>query len=212
MKKSIIVALMLGLPVLSFSVNATENNGAITSITEETFTLDEMLKYAIEEESLARDNYKAIREKFSVNRPFTRIIKAEEQHIELIKNLYKKYGKFPKINSKINIPNSLEEAYKLGIKAEKENIIMYEKFLAQSLPDDVKLTFTTLKNGAESHLRSFQRNLNKNKKKEQYHGRGHRHHFHQGNLKNMKGDKHTQYEKRGKLNNQRKHTKGKCIN
>ena len=40
---------------------------------------------------------------------------------------------------------------------EIENIAMYERFLQQELPKDVRQVFESLKNASENHLRAFRR-------------------------------------------------------
>ena len=57
----------------------------------------------------------------------------------------------------VKLPESLNEAYKAGVKAEIENIAMYERFLQQELPKDVRQVFESLKNASENHLRAFRR-------------------------------------------------------
>jgi hypothetical protein len=57
------------------------------------------------------------------------------------------------------VPGSLEEAYQAGIQAETASIAMYDTFLAQTdLPEDVRGTFTALKNASENHLNAYTHN------------------------------------------------------
>ena len=57
----------------------------------------------------------------------------------------------------VKLPESLNEAYKAGVEAEIENIAMYERFLQQELPKDVRQVFESLKDASENHLRAFRR-------------------------------------------------------
>ena len=41
--------------------------------------------------------------------------------------------------------------------AEVKNIAMYEKFLDQDLPDDIRLVFANLMQASEKHLAAFER-------------------------------------------------------
>ena len=102
--------------------------------------------------------------KYGEQKPFSNIIKAEEKHISDLKELFSKYNiPVPEDKSKdyVSIPESLNEAYKAGVKAEIDNIDMYEKFLKQDIPQDIKDTFTALRDASKSHLNAFEKNSNK---------------------------------------------------
>ena len=57
----------------------------------------------------------------------------------------------------VKLPNSIDEAYRLGVEAEIENIAMYERFLQQELTVDARRAFEALKNASENHLRAFRK-------------------------------------------------------
>lgn len=57
------------------------------------------------------------------------------------------------------IPESLEEAYALGVTAEISSIALYESFLSKDIPEDVANVFETLIFGSEHHLAAFERSL-----------------------------------------------------
>ena len=59
------------------------------------------------------------------------------------------------------IPNDLKEVYEIGVQAELDNIAMYESFLLEDLPEDIRTVFESLKTASESHLLAFQKNLNR---------------------------------------------------
>ncbi len=153
--------------ILSSSTGITafaESNeiGATGALSESSFEIDEMLDYAMEDEYLALEEYVAIMENFDVSRPFANILKAEETHIKLLEPLFEEYGiQIPSEDwkSRVTIPESLEEAYAIGVEAEIKNIEMYEKFLAQDLPEDMRLTFERLKTASEHHLEAFERQV-----------------------------------------------------
>ncbi len=125
---------------------------------------EKMLTYAIEDEFLAMAEYRAILGKYGEQKPFSNIIKAEERHISDLKGLFSKYNiPVPEDKSKdyVVAPESLDEAYKAGVNAEVDNIDMYEKFLKQDIPQDIKETFSALSDASKNHLNAFEKNLNK---------------------------------------------------
>ncbi len=139
--------------------------GASAAKAGEDFTLEEMLKYALEDEKLALAEYAFIMDEFNVSRPFSNIIKAEQSHQNAILYLYDVYGfeieEFD-ASEHVVLPNSLAEIYDVGVEAEIANIAMYDKFLAtEDLPDDVRRVFEALKNGSISHLQAFERQASK---------------------------------------------------
>jgi hypothetical protein len=74
--------------------------------------------------------------------------------------LFKTYNFTVPVNdaaSKVTVPGTLAESYKAGIKAEENNIAMYDKFLKENLPADVKVVFENLKAASEKHLAAFKR-------------------------------------------------------
>jgi len=139
----------------------TTDYGAIGASKNESYSLEEMLEYAIEDEYLAYAEYELIINELNASRPFTNIIKAEQAHIEIVETLYKAYNiPLPDINPSIYItlPDSINDALDEGIKAEIANIAMYESFLKEDLPNDIRLAFETLKRASESHLAAFEGN------------------------------------------------------
>ena len=153
-------AVMLGtLPVLSL---AETGYGSAAVTAGQTYTVEQMLTYAIQDEYAAQAEYQAILAAYGDNNAFANIVKAENTHIALLTTLFDTYGLTLPANdaaSKITLPASLEEAYAAGVTAENANIAMYQTFLAQSdLPADVSATFTSLENASQNHLTAFTRN------------------------------------------------------
>ena len=65
------------------------------------------------------------------------IIRAEETHIEMLKEIYAAYGYDIPLDSAIDhvvIPESTQEAMQMGVTAEINNIAMYDAFLKSDLP------------------------------------------------------------------------------
>ena len=158
------LALMLALtlPVMGL---AAEEYGAAAVKEGETYTLEQMLTYAIQDEYLARAEYSIIIEKLGVDRPFTNIVKAEGVHVQRLLPLFEAYS-FPvpadTAAGLVILPATLEEIYQTNVTAEVRNIEMYETFLQQDgLPEDVEGVFEALKRASENHLAAFQRNLDK---------------------------------------------------
>jgi rubrerythrin len=58
-------------------------------------------------------------------------------------------------------PASLRESFEAGVRGEIENIAMYNRFLGQNIPEDVRNVFTRLKNASQNHLKAFQKGLSR---------------------------------------------------
>ncbi|MBN2878350.1 MAG: DUF2202 domain-containing protein [Clostridia bacterium] len=134
--------------------------GAKSALEKENFTIEEMLNYAIQDEYLARQEYELIMEEYGEQKPFSNIIKAEENHIAELKAVFEANGYvIPEDTSSeyAMLPASLDEAFDVGVLVEIDNIAMYDKFLSYDLPSDVKAVFEELKKGSENHLAAFER-------------------------------------------------------
>jgi hypothetical protein len=162
-KKLLILALVvLAVGSLSVTALAAGEYGSAAANQNAAYTLTDMLTYAVQDEELAYAEYAKIVETYGNTRPFANIIKAEQSHIAALEKLFAAYGVALPANSAadyVTVPSSLTDALNAGIQAEKNNIAMYEKFLSQNLPDDVKSVFTALKNASEHHLAAFERSL-----------------------------------------------------
>ena len=123
------------------------------------YTLEEMLTYALLDEYMAKAEYEAIIETFGEIKPFTNIVLAEQTHIDLLLPLFETYGfVLPENNAveSVVIPDSITSALATGVEAEENNIAMYEAFLAQdNLPEDVRAAFEYLVAASEHHLAAF---------------------------------------------------------
>ena len=168
MKRSkIMVALLLmillaTLPMMSIAEDA---YGSAAVTTNQTYTLEQMLTYAIQDEYMAQAEYQGILTTLGGDAPFSNILRAEATHIALLETLFATYKITVPANTaatKVTIPATLEEAYAIGVQAENANIAMYNTFLAQAdLPEDVQSVFTELYNGSQNHLTAFSRNTAK---------------------------------------------------
>jgi len=132
--------------------------GAELAKTDTELTLTDMLTYAIEDEYLARARYLLVLEKFGQIRPFVNIINAEETHINQLIPLFNRRNiAVPTDNSKdyVIVPANIRESLEIAIQGEIDNIAMYNRFLQQNLPSDVRIVFTRLRNASQNHLRAF---------------------------------------------------------
>jgi len=133
------------------------------------FSINDMLRWAAEDEYLAHGEYVAIMKKFGTMRPYDNIMAAEEQHLAWLKTEYKARGlAFPADGSApyIVVPATLKDAAQAGVDAEISNIAMYKSFLAR--PEmakaenaSVKTLFEQLMRASENHLKAFRTQLSK---------------------------------------------------
>ena len=134
------------------------------------------LIYMREEEKLAHDFYILMDQKYD-HRVFNNISQAETRHSSFVKELLDKYsvadpsaGKidgefvnsdlaviYKTLTEKGNI--SLIEAFKCGAEIEELDIADLNIRIDQSSSQDIKETYTNLKQGSERHLQAFMRNL-----------------------------------------------------
>mgnify|MGYP001342074920 CR=1 FL=1 len=141
-----------------------EGYGAKGAAADKDLSISDMLMYAVQDEYLAHGEYLAIIDKFGSQKPYDNIVSAEETHLAFLKEIYDSYGlDFPADDSAdhIVIPADLLEAAETGVQAEIDNIAMYELFLSYDLPENVYEVFTALKNGSDSHLLAFQKQVDK---------------------------------------------------
>ncbi len=160
------LALSAGFAVTMTSVNAASvydqvkpTELSFTVDSNQTYTLEEMLNYALQDEYLAQAEYQAIIDNFGDVRPFTNVVNAEQNHIDALLKLFAEYGyTIPANDTATNaiVPDSITSALSTAVEAEKANIAMYNTFLAQdNLPADVRLVFQNLANASEGHLNAF---------------------------------------------------------
>ena len=156
--------LVTGLTTGATAYAANTDTGAAGASVDNEYSLEEMLVYAIEDEYLAQAEYDVIMDTYGVQKPFSNIIKAEATHISLLEPLFEEYDvSVPEKDweSLVVVPETLDAAYAIGVDAEEKNIAMYELFLKQDLPDDVRIVFERLKSASENHLRSFERQVDR---------------------------------------------------
>lgn len=130
-----------------------------TELAADGYTIEEMLTAAIQDEYLAQATYQAIIATYGDIRPFTKVVVAEETHINLLLPLFEAYGIAVPENvaaASVTVPDSITTALAAGVDAETANIAMYQAFLAvEDLPEDIASVFTYLQNASVKHLSAF---------------------------------------------------------
>ncbi len=158
--KMITAIVVTGILATSSMVMAAEGTyGSAGAVADDSFTLEEMMVYAIQDEYFAQAEYVAIMDAFGSQRPFSNIVLSEKTHIALLLPLFETYEFAVPVNdaeSKVVLADTLLESYNLGVDAEIKNIAMYEAFLKEDLPEDVRAVFERLQAASENHLRAFE--------------------------------------------------------
>lgn len=133
--------------------------GSAGAAADADYTLEEMITYAIQDEYAAQSEYDAIMDKFGTVRPYSNIIRSEATHISLLLPLFEEYGVEVPVNDaedRTVVPDTLQESYQIGVEAEIKNIHMYQSFLKEDLPSDVRTAFERLSEASENHLKAFE--------------------------------------------------------
>lgn len=163
MKKLILILL-----IFTSSITFSEILGAKRALQDNNLTLEKMLKYSLEDEYIAKNEYDKIIKTFGQIKPFTNIIQSEKTHIYEIITLMKEYNlnsnivNENEIAKQIKVPLTLIECYEASITAEIDNIAMYEKFLKEkNLPKNLEDLFIKLSTASKNHLNAFKRQLGK---------------------------------------------------
>lgn len=123
----------------------------------------EALVEAINDEYKAHALYEKTIAKLGLVRPFSMIIRAEEQHISSLKSLFDKYGlEIPADDwaGKVSAEGTLKQACQTGVDAEIANAKLYKDKLLPMVSgyEDIELVFTNLMNASqEKHLTAFER-------------------------------------------------------
>lgn len=119
-----------------------------------------VLATAMQDEYMARDTYQAVIDEFGDNRPFTMIVRSEEQHVSAIKAIYDKYGlDIPEANTNVTVPDSFAAACAQGVDIEQADIALYDDTVlpvVRDYPDMVKV-FTNLRDASKNHLVAFEK-------------------------------------------------------
>jgi hypothetical protein len=160
MKKLAVAAILAAVILVPTAFAAVPLAGAKAALADKDLTLTDMLSYALQDERIARAEYEVILGAFGNARPFSNIIRAEETHIRYLTDLFAAYQMTVPADAvaKPAAPKDWASAIEAGRQAEIDNIAMYEKFLSQNLPADVRQVFEQLKAASQNHLRAFTNN------------------------------------------------------
>lgn len=121
--------------------------------------MEAMLTVLINDEYKARAEYVALVEEFGDQNPFTSLINAETTHSNALAGLFDAFDlDVPEDNGAeyAVVPDTLQEAYEIGVQAEIDNIALYEDYLKLDLPDAVEQVFVNLMTASEHHLATFE--------------------------------------------------------
>lgn len=165
---ALILALVVGSGLSVYASPAGEW-GAAAAAKDTSLSLESMMMYAIQDEYLARAEYVAIMKKYGEMRPFSNIMKAEENHIAWLKEEYASRSlPIPADEAArwVVLPATLKDAFEAGVKAEIDNIAMYDHFLADprlARKENAALRslFVRLRDASKNHLSAFQNQLSK---------------------------------------------------
>jgi hypothetical protein len=173
MKRTLIINLSLIVLLLGAcaksnpTITPSESPAPQPNVNNETkSTLDERTKNALldalADERRAQAFYGAVIKKFGDVRPFSNIIQAEQKHEAHLLPLFQKYGvtvpKNEEANKEIKVPESIIDACKQGVEAEKMNLEMYNRFLGFVKEQDIREAFTWLRDASQNnHLPAFER-------------------------------------------------------
>jgi len=122
----------------------------------------EALNLAIQDEYKAKATYEAIIADFGGVRPFSMIVRAEEQHINALKAVYDRYGvdvPAPEAYTP-EVEETLAANCQVGVDAEIANAALYRDQLLPAVEeyDDITFVFTNLMNASQDkHLPAFER-------------------------------------------------------
>jgi protein tyrosine phosphatase (PTP) superfamily phosphohydrolase (DUF442 family)/rubrerythrin len=123
---------------------------------------EDALRAALDDERRAQAFYRAIMNEFGERRPFSAVINAERRHEEHLLALFATY-ELPAPANKwsaagFEAPETFEQACRLAVEFELENVAMYDEFLSYISEDDILSTMSRLRRASlERHLPAFER-------------------------------------------------------
>lgn len=135
---------------------------AVASPSATTFSLTGALVDAIQDEYHAEAVYQGVLADFGSVWPFANIIRAEQNHAAALASLFRARGlAVPERAWTIsNVPrfSTLQAACGAAADAEVANVAVYDRYLGEALPDDVRRVFTNNRAASlDNHLPAFNR-------------------------------------------------------
>ncbi len=131
------------------------------------------LAFSRDEERMARDLYQLFANQYDQARPFSNIVRSEQQHFDMIGMMLQRYSladpakdkaagtyQSPEIQKLYDAwaaqgKKSLAEAYKVGVALEKRDIGDLKELIGRTKAADVKQVYTNLLKASENHLAAF---------------------------------------------------------
>ncbi|MBK7722033.1 MAG: DUF2202 domain-containing protein [Austwickia sp.] len=131
------------------------------------------LAFSRDEERMARDLYQLFANTYDQARPFSNIVRSEQQHFDVLGSMLVRYGVADPAagkpagqyaNAEIQKlydawaakgKTSLTAAYAVGVELEKADIADLKEILTRTSAADLKVVYTNLLKGSENHLRAY---------------------------------------------------------
>ncbi len=121
----------------------------------------EGLLLALNDEYMAMAIYQGVNKKFNDPRPFSNIVRAEEQHAQRLIGLFETYKiPVPKNPWTGNVPefDSVKAACEAGVQAEVVNKELYGRLFETTKREDITLVYKALQRASEeNHMPAFER-------------------------------------------------------
>jgi hypothetical protein len=142
----------------SVTTTAAGAQGGATALSPETVAA---LDRTLQDEYHAESTYLGVLGDFGDVRPFANVVYAEQRHSESLARLYENHGLVAprSVWTLDNVPHfaSLTEACAAAAAAERDNVALYDTYLALDLPRDVANVFGNNRAASlERHLPAFQ--------------------------------------------------------
>lgn len=161
------IGLVIVFSLIIFSGNTVKASepvlyGAENAVEDKELTLEDILRYSLESQYLKRSIDNGIFNSFGKVKPYQEMERYSGTGISELEILFLKRGyKIPEDKSSkyfkaaTDFKTNLEYSYNNEIK----NIIMYEMFLKQDLPDDVRVVLEALKLRGNQDLKAIEASL-----------------------------------------------------
>lgn len=149
--------------VLLLSLPACDGNDTPTSpdvIVPPTAAVVAAMNAAIQVEYRTKMTYEKVIEDLGAVLPFSQIVSSEAQHVAVVANLFTRRGMaVPQASTDADtIPAfaTVQAACTYAVEAERAVIALYNGYLAQTLPADVRQVFTNMRDvSLSNHLPAF---------------------------------------------------------
>jgi hypothetical protein len=118
------------------------------------------LQEAILEEYGALNTYQAVIDQFGSTIPFSRVVNAEQQHVNVLVRLAERYGVDVPVNPGLTEPLAIDtvaEACAIGVSAEIVDADLYTELMKDVTHQDIWQVFTNLQSASlNQHLPAFE--------------------------------------------------------